>query len=251
MSKTAFLLIGHGSRNAQANAGVYQLAELVSEQLPSEQIEVAFMEVSEPSIEQVCLRLSETGITHIVALPVMLMAAGHVQNDLPSILESVERELPVTIRFIPGLSVSQNIISAAKSRIDEACIESIGDGTTALIVVGSGSSIEGAGDNLAKLASGLGKELNCTKSLSCFTGIAKPDLRDAVESVKEHCQKVIVFPCFLFSGFLSNKVALLAKEIDREIDGIQFILAEPFNCHTGVVSECVELLVSAKEEIES
>ncbi len=252
MLKIAMLLIGHGSRSSQANAGVYELAERVAERLPNEIIEVAFMEVSKPSIQDVCKKLVDSGVTHIVALPVMLMAAGHVKNDLPCIVQNIENSLSVSIQFIPGLSITENVIAAAQHRVQHQVQQRIQDRVvddSALLVVGSGSSMEGGGTNLHMLAEALADRLNFSKGIACFTGIAKPDLPGAIDTVKGRYKTLVVFPCFLFSGFLSEKVSAYCESISSSDEALQLIVASPFNSHPKIIDECVFLLNTAKEEM--
>ncbi|MCA9112261.1 MAG: cobalamin biosynthesis protein CbiX, partial [Planctomycetaceae bacterium] len=46
----ALLLIAHGSRRAEANADLVTLAELVQARQPDDVVEIAYLELAEPSI---------------------------------------------------------------------------------------------------------------------------------------------------------------------------------------------------------
>ncbi len=100
---TLLLLIAHGSRKAQANEEVRQLAQQL-ENLRREKVIACFLEHGAPSIsEGIDLAIQESPES-ILALPYFLTAGRHVQEDLQSILEEKARAHPGTpIRLAPYL----------------------------------------------------------------------------------------------------------------------------------------------------
>ena len=76
----AILLIDHGSRRAQANALLEEVAAQVRKRVGAETIvEPAHMELAEPSIEQGFARCVERGASMVVVHPFMLAPGRHVQ----------------------------------------------------------------------------------------------------------------------------------------------------------------------------
>jgi sirohydrochlorin ferrochelatase len=84
---SAFLLIDHGSRRTEANALLDEVASLVKAQLgPEAVVEVAHMEIAEPTIAQGFARCVARGAVAIVVHPFMLAPGRHVTEDLPRLL---------------------------------------------------------------------------------------------------------------------------------------------------------------------
>lgn len=253
MAQTAVLLIGHGSRNPDAEAGVYQLAELIRRRLPLVLIEVAFMEVSSPSIEVVCEKLVTKGIERLIALPCMLMSASHVKHDIPEIILRIEKSTPLSVHYIPGLGITDAVIDAAQARIQHelALAGELKKETpktpldkTALLVVGSGSTDRGAVDNLNKLLVELLKVVPVAMGEIGFTGVATPNTSSALAGlINKGYSHIVVFPCMLFNGYLSSKVNTACSQVWADNPGITIQIASPFNSHERIVDE-FERLVS-------
>ncbi len=79
---TALLLVAHGSRQAQANADLMQLAAELRRRGPYALVEAAFLELAEPTIDQAASRCVEQGARRIIMLPYFLSAGVHVEKDL-------------------------------------------------------------------------------------------------------------------------------------------------------------------------
>lgn len=81
------LLIDHGSRRAEANALLNEVVGRVKARLGEGAIvELAHMEIAEPTIAQGFTRCVEQGASVIVAHPFMLAPGRHVQEDLPRLV---------------------------------------------------------------------------------------------------------------------------------------------------------------------
>src|SRR6266704_2687168 len=79
---TALLLIAHGSRNADANADLHQLATTLRQRAEYAIVEPAFLELAEPTTPQGGQRCVEEGAQRVVLLPYFLSAGVHVRDDL-------------------------------------------------------------------------------------------------------------------------------------------------------------------------
>ncbi|MGB8332320.1 MAG: CbiX/SirB N-terminal domain-containing protein [Polyangiales bacterium] len=84
---SAFLLIDHGSRRAEANQLLDEVAALVRQRLgPGAVVEPAHMEIAEPTVAQGFARCVALGATAVIAHPFMLAPGRHVSEDLPRLL---------------------------------------------------------------------------------------------------------------------------------------------------------------------
>jgi len=92
--RSATLLIAHGSRRAEANRELAMLADEVRERLPTEIVEIAFLELAEPTIPQAALRCVECGAERVRMFPYFLSAGVHVSEDLEQHRQDFAREYP-------------------------------------------------------------------------------------------------------------------------------------------------------------
>lgn len=82
MSRTAILLVDHGSRRAAANAQLEALARLVQERAPDAFVRVAHMELASPTIAEAfeaCARDAD----EVVVVPCFLAPGRHASEDIP------------------------------------------------------------------------------------------------------------------------------------------------------------------------
>ncbi len=78
----AALLIAHGSRRAEANADLYQLAERIAATGEYGIVEVGFLELTEPDILAGGRACVARGAQSVRMLPYFLSAGVHVTDDL-------------------------------------------------------------------------------------------------------------------------------------------------------------------------
>ena len=103
------MLIAHGSRKPSANQEIEQLAGRIRELDAGayDGVEIAFLEIAEPSIHEGISRCIEQGAEEIVVVPYFLASGNHVSRDIPGELECARAGSPgVRIRQSPYLGAS-------------------------------------------------------------------------------------------------------------------------------------------------
>ena len=98
----ALLIAAHGSRD---EAGVEELWELADawQRLRPDRLQAAgFLEFARPTIGEAIDDLVGRGASRVVVVPAMLMAAGHVKNDVPSELHEGRLRHPAVTSVIIG-----------------------------------------------------------------------------------------------------------------------------------------------------
>lgn len=88
--KRAILLIDHGSRRAEANALLDDVADQVRKRTPESIVEVAHLEISQPDIAQGIDACVKRGATQIVVHPFFLGPGRHTSKTSRS-RSSVQR----------------------------------------------------------------------------------------------------------------------------------------------------------------
>ena len=118
----AILLIDHGSRRAEANALLGDVVSRVKARLGEAAIvELAHMEIAEPTIAQGFARCVEQGASFVVVHPFMLAPGRHVQEDLPRLVaEAAASHQGVSFVLSAPLGSHDGIIDAVVDRCEAA-----------------------------------------------------------------------------------------------------------------------------------
>lgn len=97
----AVVLIAHGSRLSEANGDARWMAEQLRRREKVRVVEVAFLELAEPTIETAASRCVERGADRVILLPYFLSPGQHVRTDLESWRQRLEGMFP-TVSFRLG-----------------------------------------------------------------------------------------------------------------------------------------------------
>ena len=90
----AILLMGHGSRVAEANRALYEIADLVAARGDFAVVEVAFREQHPPDIQAGIDACVARGARRILLYPYFLFAGAHVLEDLPAEMAAAKERHP-------------------------------------------------------------------------------------------------------------------------------------------------------------
>ena len=92
----AIILFGHGARDSRWREPFDRLASLWQEQHPNTPVELAFLEMMQPSLEEAVAALVAQGVNQITIVPVFFGQGGHLRNDFPVLLEGCRGKFPNT-----------------------------------------------------------------------------------------------------------------------------------------------------------
>jgi sirohydrochlorin ferrochelatase len=112
MSKPMLLIVAHGSRRAASNDEVRALArQLAATRHPDiGEIEVAFLELAEPSIADGLASCVGKGAREIVVFPYFLAAGTHVAADIPEEIEAFRaKNLDIRVSLTPHLGAAPTL----------------------------------------------------------------------------------------------------------------------------------------------
>jgi sirohydrochlorin cobaltochelatase len=235
------MICGHGSRDDQAIAEFAALARAMRARLPERAVEWGFLEFARPVIRDGLDRLRAAGAREVLAVPGMLFAAGHAKNDIPSVLNGYEAEHPgMRIRYGRELGIDPRLLRAAADRVREAVVAAPGEVSrheTLLVVVGRGSSDPDANSNIAKVARMLWEGIGFGWAEAAYSGVTFPLVAPALEhAAKLGYRRIIVFPYFLFTGILVDRIYAAADEVAAKHPEIEFVKAPYLNDHPQVIA---------------
>lgn len=118
--KTAILLMGHGSRIAEANDALNQVAAMVKAQTGADIVEVAFRELHQPDIQAGIDACVAQGASRILLYPYFLFAGAHVLHDLPEEMTAAEqRHTGLEMVLGTPLGVHPKLAEVVCERLDE------------------------------------------------------------------------------------------------------------------------------------
>ncbi|QGQ23305.1 cobalamin biosynthesis protein CbiX [Gimesia benthica] len=119
--RKAVLLIAHGSRRAEANQDLVQLAEMLRERSVFPIIEIAYLELAEPTIPEGAERCVAAGAEEVLMLPYFLSAGVHVQNDLEEHRSEFTTQFPGTeFKLCGHLGLHPLMLEIVLARLREA-----------------------------------------------------------------------------------------------------------------------------------
>jgi len=238
--KIGIMVCGHGSRDAGAVREFAQVGEGLKKLFPQYPVDYGYLEFATPIIRTGLDNLRALGVTRILAVPGMLFAAGHAKNDIPSVLNTYAASHPdVTIEYGRELGIDLRMIKAASERIQEAidsCDTDVPLTETLLMVVGRGASDPDANSNAAKVMRMLWEGMGFGWGETCYSGVTFPLVAPGLEhAVKLGYKRIIVFPYFLFTGILVQRIFDYTDKVAAKHPDIEFVKAGYLNDHPLVL----------------
>ncbi|GIT70986.1 MAG: sirohydrochlorin cobaltochelatase [Pseudomonadota bacterium] len=242
------MVCGHGSRDEEAVREFLYFAKKLKKQLLQYELDWGFLEFATPVIRSGLDSLREKGIREIMSIPVMLFAAGHAKNDIPSVLNAYQALYPeLSISYGRELGIDLKLIRAAGERVKEAIEQADGNISpeeTLLMVVGRGSSDPDANSNVTKVTRMLWEGLGLGWAETAYSGVTFPLIKPGLEhACRLGYKRIVVFPYFLFTGILVKRIYQYTDLVAAEHPEIQVVKASYLNDHPLVLdtfSERVE-----------
>lgn len=109
----ALILFGHGARDARWREPFDRLGGLWRAQYPGVQVELAFLEMMHPSLEEAIAALVGSGTKDIVVVPVFFGQGGHLRNDFPVLLAACQDKFPaVALSATPAVGEDDAVLQA-------------------------------------------------------------------------------------------------------------------------------------------
>lgn len=250
MDAPPLLLAGHGSADPAGAAAFNALTARVAKRLAADGIDVAggFIELSGPPLSAAVDELAARGHRHLVAVPLMLVSAGHAKGDIPAALAR-ERARHPGLAFSYGRPLGPHpVLLALLAERIAAVAGPAGTGPAAVLLAGRGSTDPDANAETFKAARLLWETLPASIAArrfalteTAFVSLARPDVAEGLERCRLlGARTIVVARYFLFPGVLPDRVAEHAAK---------YAAAHPdlgIRC-TGVLGECDEIAALAAE----
>ncbi len=246
--KTGVMICGHGSRSQAAVDEFAVLAKRLPAFLPDDwMVDYGYLEFANPVIRDGLDNLREAGCERILAVPGMLFAAMHAKNDIPTVLNTYAKKHGVEVSYGRELGVDPKMIAAAAARVEAAlAVADAEHGAMpreeiCLVVIGRGASDPDANSNVSKIARMLWEGMGFGWCEVGYSGVTFPLVEPTLEHVaKLGYKRVVVFPYFLFTGILIDRIYGFTDRVAAEHPDIQFVKAGYLNDHDQVIATFAE-----------
>lgn len=206
----ALLLVGHGSRSAAGVAAYWEFADVLRSRAPGLQIGCGFIELASPDLDTAIDAVVEAGAASVVAVPLVLLGAGHLKSDGPAALQRGRHRHPhVSFSYARDLGIHPSVLAVAEERVREAAREQ----ADAVVIVSRGSSDPDANSDLYKVGRLLADSRGLGLVEPAFVSLAPPDVAAALDRCYLlGARRIAVAPYFLFTGVLVDRIHEQAKD---------------------------------------
>ena len=231
----ALLIAGHGTRDAAGVAAFAALTERVA-RLNAGRMPVAgeFIELSEPPLKDAVTDLAARGHRDLVAVPLMLSAAGHSKGDVPAALaRETARHPGLSVRYGRPLGPHPVLLDLMAARID-AVTAGLPSGP-AVLLAGRGTSDPDGNADVVKVARLLWEGRGYEFAETAFISLARPSVPEGLERCRRlGARSIVVARYFLFPGVLPDRVTEQAAEFAAAHPGLDVRV-------TDVLGDCDEI----------
>jgi len=244
-SDETILLIGHGTRDPEGARELLLFADAVAAADADRAggggrpVRPCFLELAEPPIITAIDQAVAEGARRIVAVPLLLQAASHMKNDIPSALAVARARYPqVPIIYGTPLGVRPEVLSALEERLAaaEEGLPALSPDETAVLLVERGSSDPDANAEVYKVARLLWEGRGGGLVETCFWSVTGPRLAEGLRRCAAlGARRVIVLPYFLFHGVLLRRIAKVVEEHRALLPAVDLVMASHLGAHPALV----------------
>jgi len=237
VSAPPLLLAGHGTRDQAGVDAFTALAARVGALTAAEGIAVVggFIELSEPPLREAVTALGlEPGPQQVVAVPLMLAAAGHAKGDIPAALTREQVRHPgLSWTYGRPLGPHPVLLDLLAARID--AVSAPAGPAPAVLLVGRGSTDPDANADVVKTARLLWEGRDYQFAETAFISLAQPNVAAGLERCRLlGARQIVVARYFLFPGVLPDRVVTEAAQYAAAHPGLDIRVAD-------VLGDCDEI----------
>ncbi|MEO5339723.1 MAG: sirohydrochlorin chelatase [Magnetococcus sp. MYC-9] len=236
--RDTILIVGHGSRDAEGNQEVLDFADYWQSKHPQERVEVCFIELAEPLLAE-GLRRAAQGSDRVIALPLILNAAGHVKMEVPEAIRRARIEMPeVAFHYGRHLGSDEAILKLLRMRLHHAMVslDMPDPKNTGVILLGRGSSDMSANAEVARMARWIFETTRHDVVEYAYTGVTYPRLESMVQRlVRLEMMQIVILPYYLFTGRLIKRIGRQVARLRVQYPQIAVAQAGYLGIHEALV----------------
>ncbi|WP_153731722.1 sirohydrochlorin chelatase [Sporosarcina obsidiansis] len=210
----AILYICHGSRVKSGQQAALAFIEKTIKTNAAPIQEACFLELAEPSIAQGIARCIERGATEIVAIPFLLLRAGHANVDIPQELREIMMHYPdVPLYYGDPIGVDERMSDVLIQRLHETSKEIAEDAT--ILLIGRGSSDPTTKEDFAEIKKLFQEKTGLSHVSIGFLAACEPSYEEELERLlDEQPSNLYILPYLLFTGILMKTIERSLKKLN-------------------------------------
>ncbi len=118
------IVFAHGSRIEPANQAVRLAAGDLARTGDYPDVEAAFLELGQPSLEEAADRLIARGVQRILIIPYFLTPGLHLERDLPALVERISKKHQnIEVTVTASLDGHPGLVEILGDRARQALVE--------------------------------------------------------------------------------------------------------------------------------
>ncbi|MCU1678367.1 MAG: cobalamin [Frankiales bacterium] len=221
------LLAVHGSRDPASARMTERIAAAVRAALGAD-VSIGYVDNSPPSLAEAFAALAATGVTDLVVVPTLLIAASHSKGDVPGSIQAAHLAHPsLRIAYGRPLWPDPRIVEAVDDRLREA---GIGAGDS-VVIASAGAADPDANAELCKVARLLWEGRSYDEVVPAYASATTPTPAQAVHRLLVlGASRVAVVPFFLSPGNFQ-----IAVDEESRAAGAA-VITDVLGDHPGIVS---------------
>ena len=112
-SAPALILFAHGSRDPQWAEPFRAIQRKLAAKKPALAVELAFLEIMQPSLPEAVDRLAASGHTHFTIAPLFMAQGAHLKRDLAELVTRLkERHPAIELALLPAAGEVDQVLDA-------------------------------------------------------------------------------------------------------------------------------------------
>lgn len=124
---SALILFAHGSRDPDWATPFRALQHKIKAACPNLAIELAFLELMQPTLSDAASRLVASGHRTIVVAPIFMAQGAHLKRDLAELVRDIrDRHADIEVELLSPAGEAEAVLNAISAWI----IQSVPDGTS-------------------------------------------------------------------------------------------------------------------------
>lgn len=111
--RSALVLFAHGARDPEWSVPFRKIQRKVAARCPDLTVELAFLELMPPALDEVLEQLAASGHERITIAPLFMAQGGHLKQDLPKLLDSLRQRHPgISLELLPAVGEVEPVLDA-------------------------------------------------------------------------------------------------------------------------------------------
>lgn len=211
---TALILLAHGSRHPDAARVLNNLTDRVRAALPvhrcstPSRVQLAWLDLAEPTLDQACADLAQAGEVSAIAVPLLFTDAFHQRVDVPQQVADTSRH-GVSVQVTDGLGLGPTTKRAILRRIVETQQDIVPSVGSDILLMAVGSSDDIANEAVEKCAEQLNNDVPGRVSAGFTVGSAavtgSQRVIECADAAARRGRALIVVPLFTAPGVLWDR----------------------------------------------